>query len=88
MKHIDVTLRNTETGEIRTYHDDHPWDITDDCDDGILYAFSDGNYSCDCNRSGFMYGLDYDNLWDCSDGRIAVDKIAVRETGEVIAESL
>jgi len=36
------------------------------------YMWDEGNYSCDCNRMGFLYGWpnDENKDWTCSEGRI------------------
>ena len=43
-----------------------------------------GNYTCDCNRSPFMYGWDGANtINECSDGIIHVLKIAKPDGTEI-----
>ncbi len=48
MKHI-IKIKDNEDGVIYEIHDDYDWS-----DDGIDYAYSEGNYSCDCNRRLFV----------------------------------
>ncbi len=43
-----VLLKNNETGEERKIHHDEDWD------DGSNYLWTEGNYSCDCNRHLFF----------------------------------
>lgn len=78
---IDVYLRNVKTGETGMKHFDFDynpnlWDI--------------GNYSCDCNRSLFLYDYNEDKELDCnvSDNVIVIDKIVDHETVEVLAKNL
>jgi hypothetical protein len=41
----DVKIRDLSTGEIVTRHFDLLWE------DGSEYLWSEGNFSCDCNRA-------------------------------------
>lgn len=43
-----VLLQNNETQERRWYTVDQDWD------DGCLFAWTEGNWSCDCNRACFF----------------------------------
>lgn len=45
----NVAIRKNETGEVRTYRHDMEWD------DNSMYQWTDGNYSCDCNRELFWH---------------------------------
>lgn len=86
--HFDVHLRDTQTGVAAVYHDGyaHTGEVGD-----ALYIWEDGNYACDCNRSlflGWAQGLKEFEKLDCGDGRIVIDKIVIRETGETVAEDL
>jgi hypothetical protein len=56
----------------------------------VLYLWSDGNYSCDCNRQHFCYGYDGDDA-ECGDERfLIVDVIPMPDVPytheELIAE--
>ena len=46
-----VTLRETATGETATF--DWPWshDPSDDSAEGLEFCWTEGNWSCDCNRA-------------------------------------
>jgi hypothetical protein len=75
----DIYLRDFETGKTGVY--------TQECSmtpDECLYYWEDGNASCDCNRSIWLYGYDSEDCLDCNadENIILVDKIVVRETGE------
>lgn len=91
MWHFDIHLRDTQTGVAVVWHDgiDH---IPSDVQSGdALFIWEDGNYACDCNRSlflGWAQGLTQFEGLKCGDSRIAIDKIVVRETGDVVAEDL
>ena len=76
-----VHLRNVEIGDTRIYRDEYG------NAEGNLWNYTDGNYSCDCNRALFLYNWKCED-WSCSDGRIVVDKIVREDTGEVLGENL
>jgi len=90
---IRVYLRDTVTGFMRT-HDDTAY--LDDDGQFADFLWSEGNYSCDCNRSLFItdWGkvgppglreLGAHEAGRClGDGRIVVDKIERLDTGEVV----
>lgn len=49
MKYTFV-IRHNPTGEVRHYADPFDWD-----DEEVMeFAYTDGNYGCDCNRSLFF----------------------------------
>lgn len=82
---VTVRLRKTETGEVREYR-------TEECEDGVGYQWTDGNYGCDCNRERFFLraGGEEDVADEalhaqgrCSTGRYVVESIT-KESGEVI----
>lgn len=68
-----VAIRNNETKEVRQYAVEFDWE-TDDGDD--YYLWTDGNYSCDCNRLLFFEraaGNDPDlEEGKCGDGKYSV----------------
>lgn len=83
---IDVYLRNTIDGFTDIYHDD--WDYPEPFNSCMWY---EGNYSCDCNRSYFLYNWDNNKELDCNieNNIIIIDKIVRRDTGEILySESL
>lgn len=65
-----VTLEQTATGERRTYLDDHGLMDGEFSD----YIWSEGNYSCDCNRQLFWNraGGEDDVERGCGDGAYRV----------------
>lgn len=84
----DVYLRDTRNGNTDEYHHDFPVKL-----EVCKFYYTDGNGSCDCNRSIFLYGLGDDTedmLLECNSGDnvIVIDKIIVRETGEVFLENI
>lgn len=87
---IAIHLRDTRTG--RTGIKEMDWGQCTPTGERHeeLYAiesmFTEGNYSCDDNRAKFLYGADTE--WPCSEGKIAVDKIADLDTGEVLFTGL
>lgn len=80
--HVVAHLRNVETGETGIYEDD--WDYREGEGHTALYMWCDGNFSCDCNRSRFLYGYDEEKVMPCSDGRIVIDLLTIKETGHVL----
>ncbi len=77
-----VTIRNTETGEVRVFMDD-TWANAGE------YHYSDGNGSCDCNRSIYFAraaGMDPHEAYmqhdDCGDGKYHIDSVVYR--GELV----
>ena len=67
---VDVQIRHNATGEVRTIRQ---WMIYDpeDGDTPSDYMYSDGNYSCDCNRHLFFHranGAEPDE--DCACGEV------------------
>jgi hypothetical protein len=71
-------LRNKETGETAVYEEGYDWDS----EQSMLFQWLENNYSCDCNRSLFMYGWDEDRELGCNLGEntIVLDRV-VREDG-------
>ena len=74
---IDVYLRDTRTGYTNVYHenDDEPF---------VDYGWSEGNFSCDCNRSILLYPEDEEKELPCGNGTIVIDKIVRTDTGEIL----
>jgi hypothetical protein len=77
---VKIYIRKNDTGEIRQYAD------TLSCEDGNINTFiwSDGNYSCDCNRELFFCRANNDLEPDkpkCSDSRYSVKIVS---NGEVL----
>jgi hypothetical protein len=74
---IEVDLRDTLTGHKKTYVEESSDDNVDH--ETVVFMWSEGNYSCDCNRSLFLWDWDRDKDLPCSqpDGRIVVDSLRV-----------
>jgi len=79
---VSATLRDTVTGDSRVYT--RTWTNEGDVDDerylrGILFYWEDGNGSCDCNRSIFLWPDDDDKELPCSrgDNRIVLDRLVI-----------
>lgn len=58
-----ITLKDKVSGYSRTFYEDY--DIDEDGNDGAYYMWNDGNYSCDCNRSLFLWEWKKEEL-ECS----------------------
>lgn len=70
---IEVQIVNVETGERRTCDDKGLFDISDG--EFQDYIWSEGNYSCDCNRALFFAraGGEDDPNHDCGSGAFLVE---------------
>lgn len=66
-----VTLKDKVTGKKIVKASDENW-----LDDGTFYNWFEGNFSCDCNRSRFLY-QDDDKVLPCNNGdnRIVIELI-------------
>lgn len=87
---IAVYFRNRETKEEKVYKPDEFYDEGDPWEEGNedkncfhAYPWAEGNFSCDCNRSIFMYD-DWEYECNPHDNVIVVDKIVRTDTGEII----
>jgi hypothetical protein len=60
----NVRIRNNETGEVRTRAVELEWSN----DEGCLYWWRSGNFSCDCNRA-LVWD---DSLGECGNSRYTV----------------
>ena len=73
---IVALIRKNETSEIREYKDEVWWDCNEPYDDYPNdFMWSEGNYSCDCNRYLFFQrakGENEDND-ECGDDKYSVN---------------
>lgn len=59
----DVRIRKNATGEVRTVHQDLPWN------DSSHFWWTDGNMGCECNLGIQFYGdEESEEDFDCNDG--------------------
>lgn len=77
---IRVHLRDSVGGETRVVGSTG-WMDEDVFDD---YIWSEGNDSCDCNRSRLLWPDDESRWLPCSRERIEIDRIERADTGEVL----
>lgn len=81
-----IYLKDKRNGNIKKYNDD--WDYKDDDDydaiDRMLINWFEGNYSCDCNKSIFMYGEKGELSCNGKIETIIVEKIIERESKKII----
>lgn len=83
----DVYLRDTGTGERRTYR---TWETLPDAEGlgGVEFSWGEHNDSCDCNRALYFAraaGIKADDPEaQCGDGRYVVDKIVNADTGAIM----
>lgn len=80
-----VTMKETATGEVRTFPAKLPWG------DGSNFWWSEGNYSCDCNRElewreagGLPRFPEIEG--PCTEGRYVVLSINLPDGTQVYAE--
>lgn len=74
-KTVVATLRNRLTGETLNYIDD---DWEDDSEvSTVEFMWTEGNYSCDCNRSLFLYEWDDTRQLPCNEAKneIVLDRL-------------
>lgn len=93
--HFDAYLTHIPTGEQVVHHDTYDIDtndVPDHCDSwqtAYSFIWEDGNYACDCNRALFFERAktgDQD-AWPetpCGNSLYRLDKLVVRETGEIV----
>lgn len=78
---LEFHLRDTKTGRIGT----HDYDYEDNYPtDAIEFMWEEGNFACDCNRSQFLYGDDLTECYNCSSEDIELDKVTIKDTGQVV----
>jgi len=77
MRH-EVLIRKNDIGESR-------WFDAGDSYDNELWQWTEGNYSCDCNRALFWAraGNEDDIDIDCSDGRFTAVVVVFEDGGHL-----
>jgi hypothetical protein len=84
---VDVTLLDTVTGERRTYA---TWESLHGGEGFSDFIWTEGNYSCDCNRYLFFQyaiGACPEDVMDdakCGDGRFRVESIISAADGTLL----
>lgn len=80
---IQIHMRRNSDVEVREFLG-HLGLCEDDGTGVLTYQWSDGNYSCDCNRHGFFENrkMHCDFETPCSSGRYSVN-LASTKTGEI-----
>ena len=70
-----IQIRKNDTGETFVYEDDVLWDEEKDC--LSVFIWTDGNFSCDCNRKIFFDNIGYQDQDDapCGEGAYSVNII-------------
>lgn len=68
---VRVRLRDTQTGETREF--ECKYDHIGCGPDNARYIWTEGNYSCDCNRS-LSFGVSFEDA-RCGDGRYELDRL-------------
>jgi len=87
---LDIYFKDTRNNNTLTYHYDCEYTQEEIDDKTYDFIWTEGNYSCDCNRSIFMYGLDSELQLKCNVDKniILIEKICCHETGDVLEERL
>lgn len=82
MSTYSYLLRDRSKNYEGWYKDHYDWEDEHD----MFFQWFDNNYSCDCNRSLFLYDLDFDDCYECSGSEnvIEVLEIVNNETGEKV----
>ena len=70
---VTARLKDRHTGEIKDY-------VYESTNDNIAWQWTEGNYSCDCNRSIAFYGLTLDNkaVLSCSGDENRIELVSLR----------
>jgi len=71
----NIKIRNNKTNEIKIITKNDEWFDSD------FYYYSEGNFSCDCNRANLFY-TKYDLGFPCGDKLFSILEIQL-ETGEL-----
>ncbi len=80
---IEVHLRNKLNGDSRICIEEG---YLNEDGDFFDFVWSEGNFSCDCNRSIFLYEGDSSKTMECHTENIIIDKIVRQDTGEILYE--
>ncbi len=79
-----IEITNNETGETRNV----PPEITKgDWDESDLYMWTDGNYSCDCNRGMFFNNWE-DGRFLCGVKKYTVVKAVLEDGTEILIDEV
>lgn len=82
---IAVYIRDVDTGYAGIYLTESGPDW--DGESPNTFIWSEGNFSCDCNRSIFLHsalGLDEPKNLECGERRYAIDAIVRTDTHEIV----
>ena len=83
---IRVEIVKNETGEAVSYMDETLYNGLE----SLLWVWTDGNFSCDCNRRIFFQrekGEKYDDDSECTDGEYSI-RIINPKNGEVLYDEI
>ena len=81
-----IEIRQNETGEVRTFVDNHDWEEPPDGDREFLWG--EGNYSCDCNRELFFLRVKNEDEPLGEESRCGIERFSVRITNSETQELL
>jgi hypothetical protein len=70
-----ITLKDTVTGDTRTFEEKSSGDDASDADRNIEYLWEGGNYACDCNRSLFLWNFDKTKELKCDLGVARIELV-------------
>jgi hypothetical protein len=70
-----ITLKDSVTGDTRTFEQKSSGDDALDADRNIEYLWDEGNYSCDCNRSLFLWNFDRAKELKCDLGKNRIELV-------------
>jgi len=82
---MQVHFFRPSTGERRVYETDGMW--REEENQFNPFIWEEGNFSCDCNRSIFMYDSDETKELPCSGHEIIIEKIVAKDEPEIVLYS-
>lgn len=78
---VSALLRCRKTGQEKRYVHEWPGSGLRGAA-SVLYLWTEGNYSCDCNRLRFLFGRDLDDTPPCYGGEPTIELVELVVDGE------
>lgn len=83
IKAYQITLKDTRYDVTKTIKDNNQGDYPTEVDHAVVWSWTEGNFSCDCNRSILMHDDESREIMECSDGIIELVDIRNEDGSEV-----
>lgn len=78
-----ITLKDIISGDTRTFEEEYEQDVYPDYPyEYVEYLWEKGNYSCDCNRSIFLWPDNEGKHLECSNNLIKLIELTPLERGK------